>query len=425
MEYIVFISTLLTVLFFLWTFVFNLQKKMPVMTLCEPATFSLIILCITGWIGSITIFLFRDGHYFNKVVNNYDKNDFFILMLVTLLVFFMSIVSKLNIRFLSKVNLPCSTKIKKIDWAILFVIALFFMWYIFKDIRFLLGLFSATDQYQIMALRKESTSAGGDYLFKKVILESLFWVLILYYYSFSKRELKFSIALYITTFLFSLYFLLSLKKISIVILLLSIFLAVNHSRKIGFFSILKLVIYFFAFMFVIYALLIKNVDLYYMLSPFNEGLVGRVFISEISSLYAHIEIFKFTEIGWGSISQSLSNLFNIEFTKRSGQIVMETVNPSWVELGIGGTYNTLFLGEAFANFSYFGLWLSILYVPLYYLVIVRCILFFPAKIRVAVLVFLSMNISIMSGFNDYIYNPFLILLFVLLLFRRLIPSAHN
>ncbi|USD65108.1 hypothetical protein [Vibrio sp. SCSIO 43136] len=370
----------------------------------------------------ITIYFLRENNYFNKVVASYTGNDFLILSLVTITVIAMTYVSKVNARFLSRVDLFGDSRVGRLDWIIMFVISIVFLFYLYSDIHFILGVFKAKDQYAIMALRKISTSAGNDYLFKKVVIEGVFWVSLLYYYSIKERSRCFSLLLYFVTLLFALFLLASLKKVSLVILFVSIFLVTNYNRKLSLIKLFKLLLLFVVFMFAMYSLLIRNVDLEYMLSPFKEGLFGRIFISEISSLYAHMEIFKYDNLGFESISRTLSNILGIDFSPRSGEVVMATVNPSWIEMEIGGTYNTLFLGEAFANFSYMGLGVSIAYVLFYYFVIVRTIVLFPNKFRVPVLVYLSLNVNIMAGFNDYIYNPFLTLIYCSLLMRRLFVS---
>ncbi|WP_432453555.1 hypothetical protein ACRRS0_21455 [Agarivorans sp. QJM3NY_29] len=424
MELLFFILILFVVCFYIWFFPFNRRSQTHISIIAEPATFSLIILCVTAWIGVITIYFLREGHYFNKVVFNYTKNDGLILIFVTAAVFLMSYVSKVNVRFLRKVHLYSQSKIDGVDWLIIIIISLIFSYYLYVDGHFILGMFQAKNQYAIMALRKASTSAGSDYLFKKVVLEGVFWVSLLYYYSVSNRTKSFTTFLYIVTFIFSLFLLISLKKISLVMLYLSIYLVVNYNSKFSFVKLFKLILYFILFMFFVYFLLIKNVDLEYMLSPFREGLIGRIFISEVSSLYAHMEIFQNNHLGLESLSRSFSKLLGIGFSPRSGEIVMATVNPSWVEMGIGGTYNTLFLGEAFANFSYYGLVFSILYVPLFYLFIVRSIVIFPVKFRVPFLIYLSLNVNIMSGFNDFIYDPFLVLIYFVFMLRAFLVKKR-
>ncbi|NIH03330.1 O-antigen polymerase [Providencia rettgeri] len=420
MDLFLFISILSFVLFYIWFFPLKKSSKISVYTIAEPATFSLIVLCLTAWVGTITIYFLRDGNHFNKVIDHYIKNDGLILSLVTLTVIIMTYISKLNQRVIKKINLSCSTRVTIIDWFVLSIIILILVFYLYIDGHFILRMFQASDQYAIMALRKESTSAGSDYLFKRVVIDGIFWISLLYYYSIKKKPTSFSLFLYFTTFVFSLFLFISLKKIPLILLLLSIFLVVNYNKKLNLIKIVKLIIFFFIIMFFIYFLLIKNINLEYMLSPFKEGLIGRIFISGISSLYAHMEIFSNNHLGIESLSKALSNFLGINFSPRSGEIVMATVNPSWVEMGIGGTYNTLFLGEAFANFSYPGLIISIFYIAFYYFFITRSIVLFPPSFRIPFLVYLCLNVNMMSGFNDYIYNPFLVLIYLFFIFRKIL-----
>ncbi len=419
MVYGLFFIILFFVSLYLWLFPFGRRKTINVRFISEPATFSLILLCITGWIGSMTIYFLRSGNSFNKVVDNYTGNDGLVLILVTITVVFMTCTSKLNLKYINDLKCNSIGKISLVDWIMLSVVMSCLLYYVFVDWHYVSSMLSAANQYDIMALRKESTSVGSDYLFKKVIVEGVFWVSLLYYYSLKGKGKLFTFFLYLVTFVFCLFFFLSLKKISIVLLLVSIFLSANFNKSISFLHIMRLILVFFAIMFAIYFLLIRNVSWEYMLSPFEQGLVGRIFISEISSLYAHLAIFSNEHIGFESVSRSVSSLFGMVFSPRSGEVVMATVNPTWVEMGIGGTYNTLFIGEAFANFGFVGMLISIFYVSFYYILIVRTLVLFPVKFRIAMLVYLSLNVNIMSGFNDYIYNPFLVLIYCVILFRKL------
>ena len=84
---------------------------------------------------------------------------------------------------------------------------------------------------------------------------------------------------------------------------------------------------------------------------YNSGITGRILISQVSSLYQHFEIFPSDHpfIGFSSLSKVLPLS---HFSDRSGRIVLETTTPGFADLG--GVYNTLFIGEAYANFGWWG-----------------------------------------------------------------------
>ncbi|MGY6521259.1 MAG: hypothetical protein ACXIUD_05990 [Mongoliitalea sp.] len=141
---------------------------------------------------------------------------------------------------------------------------------------------------------------------------------------------------------------------------------------------------------------------------YNDGITGRVLISQVSSLYKHFELFPdvYPHIGLGSISNQLSLG---EQSKRSARLVLETVNPSWVENDMGGVFNTLFIGESFANFGVFG----IIFMPLYIGFVIKS--FHTLLIRLpktphflSLLVFFSYKSNLTGGVNEYLYNPLVI-----------------
>lgn len=147
---------------------------------------------------------------------------------------------------------------------------------------------------------------------------------------------------------------------------------------------------------------------------YNNGITGRLLISQISSLYKHFEIFPNTHsyIGFNSIS----NLFSVnESSERSARIVLQIVSPGWIDNDMGGVFNTLFIGEAFANFGIFG----VLIMPIYIGFIIKSfhtlLLNRPkTPLFLGVLVFFSYSSRLTGGVNEYIYNPIIFVLFIIL-----------
>ena len=148
-------------------------------------------------------------------------------------------------------------------------------------------------------------------------------------------------------------------------------------------------------------------------------LVGRILISEISSLYAHLEYFSFPEehLGFKSLSNFLNSLFNTTNPGRSGRIILENYASSWVEQGFGGVLNTIFLGEAWANFGFIGILISPLWTGF---IIGVCYYMFlkleKTPIYLGLFMYFSYKTSICAGINDYIYNSKLLIVFIIFLF---------
>lgn len=145
------------------------------------------------------------------------------------------------------------------------------------------------------------------------------------------------------------------------------------------------------------------------------GITTRVAISQISSLYKHVEIFPAEHpfIGVGSVSQVLPG---IDHSERSARIVMEIAAPSWIELDMGGVFNTLFVGEAYANFGIMGIIIS----PLWLGFLIQTLFIFFVRLRKTPLflgffVYYSFNSNLTGGINEYIYNVQVIMLTVMVL----------
>src|SRR5690606_30295111 len=93
--------------------------------------------------------------------------------------------------------------------------------------------------------------------------------------------------------------------------------------------------------------------------------------------------------------------------------------PDAVASGRAGVMNTLFVGEAYANFGWLGVFISPLVVGLviqsiYVLVISQPR--GPVNMCIFILMFYSMPIT--GGFADFIWNPGWIFIFLVLLLSR-------
>lgn len=149
---------------------------------------------------------------------------------------------------------------------------------------------------------------------------------------------------------------------------------------------------------------------------YNEGASGRVLFSQIAGTFFSFEIFGRTHefIEWNSIS-NLVEQFGLEYSDRAGRIIMEVINPKAVAEGTAGVQNTLFIGEAWANFGLVGLLISPLYVGFVIGMLFYTLLRLPkAPIFIGAYVFFSYKTALIGGFNDYVYNFAYLLIIILL-----------
>lgn len=147
-------------------------------------------------------------------------------------------------------------------------------------------------------------------------------------------------------------------------------------------------------------------------SSYNTGPIGRVILGQATGLYMMLDIFpnNYSFIGFSSISELLSKFFDFDFIDRAGRIAMTVFNPKGVEAGTAGVMNSIFLAEAWANFGIIGILLS----PIWVGFIIQTLYIYFLKspktpLHLAFFVSFSLGGAVTGGFNDYIYNPSVLL----------------
>lgn len=172
-----------------------------------------------------------------------------------------------------------------------------------------------------------------------------------------------------------------------------------------------------------------NSNIQEILLQYNQGASGRVLFSQIAGTFFSIEFFDNIRsfIGFNSFSRLVEN-FGFNYSERSGRLIMEIINPSGIAEGTAGVQNSLFIGEAWANFGIVGLLISPLYVGFIIATLFYVLLRLPkTPLFIGVYVFFSYKTALIGGFNDYIYNiaylSIFTILFVLLIYAERIASA--
>lgn len=274
---------------------------------------------------------------------------------------------------------------------------------IFNGTSHLMNFFrlSATDIFRLRTTL--SIEFQGIYLFKNI--GALFLPFISYYlYSLKQHNTYYRFYFYVFSIFTLIYLIYDLAKSPVIIYLLGfIFVKVYHGKRISWMEIILYISLFFMLFFIIYLMINRNIDLNYMLSPYQGGLVGRIMVSQVSPLYRHLELFPsvYPHIGFNSLSSFIGD----PEQKRSARIVMEHVMPTWVANGYGDQLNTSYLGEAWANFGYIGLILAPLWIGFVKGYLIGILIKAPkSPIVVSFLAVISVKTSINSGINDYIYN---------------------
>lgn len=168
-----------------------------------------------------------------------------------------------------------------------------------------------------------------------------------------------------------------------------------------------------------------DVNKIYMLflSP-NSGITGRILLSQSAGTFFSFDIFpsRHDFLGFSSFSNLISEIFAMPKSERSARIIMSIIMPSAVEEGTGGVINSLFIGEAWANFGLAGVIFSPFWVG--FVIQWSYILLLKAEktpLFLALAVYLTMKWPVTGGFNDFIYNAGIVTMLVI--FLMIISSA--
>lgn len=163
-----------------------------------------------------------------------------------------------------------------------------------------------------------------------------------------------------------------------------------------------------------------NINLEQAILTYNHGVIGRTVFSNIAGTFFSFEYFDSIHefIGNRSLS-TFVELFSMEHSERSSRIIMETINPKGIEAGTAGVINSLFIGEAWANYGLLGVILS----PFYLGFLIGSLFYFfilspKTPVIIGLYVYFCYHSSVRGGFNDYIYN--INFLFVIFLFSGLL-----
>lgn len=149
------------------------------------------------------------------------------------------------------------------------------------------------------------------------------------------------------------------------------------------------------------------------------GPIGRLILSQLAPFYLHLDYFGEVApfLNGQSLPNSILGMYGLEQI-RSAEIVMQANFPERVTEGIAGVLNTLYAGEAYANFGYAGVILGTLYLGAFIQIFYIAFLRLPKHpVFVVLLVYFTINIPrvVVGGFIDFIYNPFWVIVLVFLI----------
>lgn len=141
----------------------------------------------------------------------------------------------------------------------------------------------------------------------------------------------------------------------------------------------------------------------------SSGPVSRLLISQVATLFLHIQAFPLLSpyLEGASLSRLWGEILGLSSSGiRSGRVVMELFNQTAVENGTAGVMNTFFAGEAYANWGILGVLLAPIYVGFLYSLITCYFLKqkkTPLVIGIYLIVFINFSQALLGGFVDYLY----------------------
>lgn len=153
----------------------------------------------------------------------------------------------------------------------------------------------------------------------------------------------------------------------------------------------------------------------------SSGPGGRIFLTQIATLFLHIQVFPDINpyLAGSSLPTLYAKVLGLESGWiRSGRVVMEIIKPEAVVNGTAGVMNTVFIGEAYANWGILGVLLAPVLIGFLYSFVI-CIFLkhkkTPLWIIGYLIIFMNFSQMFIGGFVDYLY-PLQIVLMLCVLF---------
>lgn len=141
----------------------------------------------------------------------------------------------------------------------------------------------------------------------------------------------------------------------------------------------------------------------------TDGPISRIFFTTPIAYVLHLEVFnhRHSLLRGQSLPSFIGRLAGFDVVSRSGSAVMEAINFLGTKTGSAGVYSGLFLGEAFANFGKWGLFISMFHVPFVFFLATFIFNKLPKNpFTIALYGFYTMNLvlTLHSGYTDYIFS---------------------
>ena len=387
--------------------------------------------------GSIIFLGFNDHYLIEKVKDEYIIRTYFIMLyaliaLPVTIIFVNRImnIKKYDIFFKNyidkKIVIDNNTNKMFILLTLLSIVSGLAIFYMFFKIGYISLFEILRGDFDLITNRVAISNqfSGNEYVRNILALGMTPYLsYIVYIYSRTSKRKKWKILFVILLFLSILCKTYNFEKSPIIIyLLFFLLIEIILGNKINMQKILK---YIFLSICIILVMYYKVSGYIGPLLSLSEGPISRIFITQVSTLFLHIQTFpEYCNYLYGeSFPSILAWIFSAnEYGVRSGKIVMQLYNNIGIENGTAGVMNTLYIGEAYANFGIVGVLIAPIIIGLIIAVISNSILRQkkdPINVGLYIIVTNIYTTAFTGGFVDYIYNSIGFIIIIILLIIKI------
>lgn len=419
------------IFFILITFLFYKAAGTLSLKKLNIVSFCYYNILIFNYIGASLVYLGYQEHYLIKKITSEDviNKTYFTVVYATVslgigIIFFNRIASKLKVKERYGAYLKKEIAYKKNEWNTFFIllaasmICILATIYVFYCIGYV-PLFKMFQKgFDTSAARVEiARNFSGNIYIRNILVITmtplLSYAAYIYYRITRKKEWLglfvslFALCLLIKTYDFSkspiLYYLFGFYFIEVVL---------GNVKSLK--RLMILGIAFVGIVLVQYSILGTGGIGSYL--TIYSGPLGRIFMTQIATLFLHIQAFPIQApyLQGTSMPTVLAKLAGLDNSwVRSGRIVMELYNRAGIEAGTAGVMNTYFVGEAYANWGWWGVIVSPFVVAIVFSLIFNYMLRSeksPLNIVIYISLLQTYTTCLEGGFVDFLYNAGVIIM---------------
>ena len=341
-------------------------------------------LIIYSFIGATLVALDLSDHY---VINRFPNHDFRLMIWgiiayailstgIGMMLFqksFFHISNKLIRKSLLNYHLEWQRNTSQHDFYILLTFSLIAMtgvaytYYCLEKLPWLYFLIGAVNEAAEARIQAGRHFAGIEYI-KNILALGLTPILcyVAYCYKLRYKDIRFK-ALFCILFISSVMILIYNSEKAPILMFFIGFLMLDvllkgRIKRSYFIATGGLV---FALVIGMYMLLGTDADVFLSI---NSGPLGRIFQSQVEGMYVHFYIFPdiYPFLDGAGLPGSIATLLGFDKHLDSARIAMEYMRPAAIANDTAGVINTLFVGEAWANFGWIGVTIAPFIVGVYW-----------------------------------------------------------